>query len=175
LNLGGLRALLKQIRDLTVAIEQRQSKLGGTEDPFVGVMIRPMLGGQIVAVEPKGPFKHAEDAADYLDAKRRAHAVKSTRHFAGGGKIEHDGHLYCHPDFTYSLLSMREYYATASLQIMNLCQTLLYHTTSGGGGEPIPLKGLSLIETPMYLAASEGKALDPPAVDPTPPQAPEVA
>lgn len=65
-----------------------------------------------------GPFPNEETAQLYLRAKRDRNRIRAEAHFKAGGAIEHDGHHFCHPDFRYRFLPLREYYMRVLAQII---------------------------------------------------------
>lgn len=65
-----------------------------------------------------GPFPNEEKAQLYLRAKRDRNRIRAAEHFAKGRGIENDGHHFCHPEFRYRFLPLREYYMRVLAQII---------------------------------------------------------
>lgn len=106
-------SISKQVLDATPKIE-------AMTDETTDVMIEsaPLTDKNGVHVGLWGPWKDQETAQLYLRAKRDRNRIRAAAHFEAGGAIEHDGHHFCHPEFRYRFLPLREYYMRVLAQII---------------------------------------------------------
>lgn len=116
--------MIEQFRTIATLLEavgpqlDLASKYGEAE----AVMIETQIiraGGKVIA-RVWGPFKDADAAYDYTEAKlKRVDRLYYAHHFgkAGPGTVESDKDVYGHPDFAYRCISVRGYFARYLAQI----------------------------------------------------------
>lgn len=95
-------------------------KLEAMTDASTDVLVEsePIVDAKGMHAGIWGPWKDEETAQLYLRAKRERNRIRAAAHFEAGGDIEHDGHHFCHPDFRYRFLPLREYYMRVLAQII---------------------------------------------------------
>jgi len=87
------------------------------------------INGVPVQHVPWGPFKDADAAADYFEAKRKQHGPRLNR--------SPDAEMMCHDGFDADIISAREFYVRHAAQVIMTAMTLLVELTKEDVGEPM--------------------------------------
>ncbi len=114
---NNMQEVYKAIAQLMTDVAPKVAATKGADD--VMIETRPLLThqGQLVA-RTFGPYPSVEAAENVLRLKRDRHRSHCETHFANGGAVENDKHVWGHPQLEFRVIPSDGYFSRYLAQIM---------------------------------------------------------
>lgn len=122
----GIVHVVNTLQQLVAMLAERTRYV--PDQPFEGIVAQGWIGDQPVPRPPWGPFKNANDAIDYVNAKRRKQ--RGRRELDPNA----DSFYFCNENFRMEFITQREFLGRIAAQIATLSSSIVVAATA----TPVP-------------------------------------